>query len=88
MVAYAAYLEIAETFSQRTTARMVAMNLEINSKSTLRRLFQLSDFLAESGLRDEEPLRSSAKVQFAGQHDKRAQFIESRIHTQVIPDHR
>jgi hypothetical protein len=31
MVAYAAYLEIADTFSLRTTARIVATNLEINS---------------------------------------------------------
>src|ERR1700732_477429 len=47
-------------------------------------LFQLSDFLAESGLRDEEPLRSSAKVQFASQHDKRMQFIDSWIHEQKL----
>jgi hypothetical protein len=64
MVAYAAYLEIAETFSLRTTPRMVATNLEINSTPTLSSSFRI--FLLRVGLRDEESLRSSAKAQFAG----------------------
>src|ERR1700676_2454527 len=71
---------------QQHPARLRNFNFPASSgeQSSADFLFQLSDLLAESGLRDEQPLRSSAKVQFAGQHDKRMQFIDSWIHEQKL----
>src|SRR6266436_4938570 len=67
---------------QQHPARFRDFNFPASSgeQSSADFLFQLSDLLAESGLRDEQALRSSAKVQFAGQHDKGMQFIDSWIH--------